>query len=217
MTLSDLWESTRRALLLVTAFLGLVGCAAHRVDTPSTRAPDVTSGILRLISAHSLGQGCPIDAHVLLTARHVATKARIVGPPEPVPVIWSDPAGHTGSAWLVAFDARRDLAMMQSDRPFHKWYPRATTEPPIDERVQIVGYDYTTPLRPQVAHVRVLNIVSAHLVLSSGAAPGFSGSCVLDSRGAVVGIFVGLVGGARQHGLAVSVYGEWSDVGRGRK
>lgn len=171
---------------------------------------ELTGGVLQLSSAYGLGQGCPISDTLLLTARHVATRPRLMGPAEYLRVVWSDAEGHSGSAETIEHDARRDLALMRADRPFRRWYAVATQPPTIGEPVLIVGYNDRQQFRRHVVQAEILHIVATHLILSDPGLPGFSGSCVLDIRGRVVGIFIAAIGAdPYSSGVAVGVYGEW--------
>lgn len=203
----------RAASSLVLIAATLSGCAlaqAGAMSAQPARAPEITSGVLQLISARALGHGCPVTETLLLTARHMATAQRLSGPPEPVDVTWSDADGYSGSAVTVAIDARRDLALMRADRAFRRWYPPAATAPEIGETVVIVGYDYRDRLHRQIVRAEIVNLIATHLVLSQPGQPGFSGSCVIDTAGRAVGIFVAAVGpDSARHGLAVAIYGEW--------
>lgn len=203
-------RALRIVLLLVVLLVS--GCAHGRAPLSWSDQPD-TGAMLRVFSYGSVSQGCPISQDRFLTARHVGTAQRPLGAPEGVSVIWSDISGATGSGFLVDFDFRRDLALMQSDAPLPHWYPLAKEPPAVDETVTIAGYDYTDDLKPNIVRVKVKNIVSAHLVLSRGGEPGFSGSCVLNKQGQIVGIFVARVGRDEyENGLAVGVWNQWSDV-----
>lgn len=205
------WLTRAASTLAVMATIS--GCAVAHGPSASTHAvvePDLTGGIVHLISASALGQGCPVTETLLLTARHMATEPRLMGPPDGVAATWSDAEGYSGSAVTVAYDARRDLALMRSDRAFRRWYPRAARAPVVGETVVIVGYDYRDRLRRRIVRAEIVNRIATHLVLSRPGQPGFSGSCVIDTTGHLVGIFVATVGAEQaRHGLAVAVFGEW--------
>jgi S1-C subfamily serine protease len=204
-----IWGARVAGLMLLAAMLA--GCAAPRVPLSTQAVPDLAAGVVQLISPWALGQGCPIAETLLLTARHLATQPQLLGPPAAIEAAWSDADGYSGSAVTIAYDAGRDLALMHADRAFRRWYPRAAAAPMVGETVLIVGYDYRHRLHRQIVRAEIVNLVATHLVLSSAGQPGFSGSCVLDAAGRVVGIFVAAIGldAAPRHGLAVAVYGEW--------
>lgn len=189
---------------------GMAGVSA----ASEPRTPD-TSGVIRLVGNGGFGQGCPFEKTLAYTARHMVVKE------EPFPrnlfYVWSDHEGRSGSAWNAGYDLRRDLAVIHTDKPFHRIYPVATDAPQEGEPLTIVGYDLEDedhPMRPKVVPVKLKNIVSAHLMLGKGGQQGFSGSCVLNAKGEIVGIFHWVVTPAmfKEFGVASAVYGEWGSV-----
>src|SRR3990167_9168387 len=110
--------------------------------------PD-TAAVLRLFSYYGFAHGCPISATTLLTARHVATLELGTGV-RAVTQVWANGHGESGSAWLLDYDSRRDLALMGLDPPVTHWYPLATDPPAPAERVTMLGYNLRGDFEPQI-------------------------------------------------------------------
>jgi V8-like Glu-specific endopeptidase len=169
------------------------------------------SGILALFSPTGMARGCPIGETTVLTARHVAVTESNFGPRQGA-FFWSDAAGVSGTAWTLDYDLRRDLALLQTDRPVSRYYKRADKPPAIGESLTIAGYKFGDRLQMKVITTELLNIVAHHLVLKDGAEQGFSGSCVLNDRNEVIGIFQwGVEYRGSRRGVANGVWGENGD------
>ena len=172
-------------------------------------APSWTlGGIVQLIAANGIAHGCPIGPTTILTARHVAAPAPSFRQNY---FVWSANT-TTGSAWTTDVDWRRDLGVLTSDAPLPYIYGIAADAPVIGEKVAFVGYD--DRLQPRIFHTEIVNIVAAHLVLDSPGAMGASGSCVLNTHNAAVGVFQWSISltGKETHGVASGIWGPWQDV-----
>ena len=182
---------------------------ALAVAVPVAKEPDA-SYVMRLISYYGIAHGCPISSTTLLTSRHVATRERSTGL-QAIPMIWADGRGETGSAWMLDYDVRRDLALMRLEPPVTQWYALAPQPPVIGERVMMAGFNLSGEMEPKVIHAKVTNVIGAHVVLSEKGLPGFSGTCVLNAQNEVIGIFqwaIGPPGEPPRSGVAGGVGGE---------
>lgn len=190
----------------------LAGCAhpAHRPAVPLNLFDP--SGMVHIVTRYGIGQACPISAHEMLTAQHLAVERRLVGLPDRVAMVWSDGGGRSGSAWTLNYDLRRDLALLASDTPLRP-YPIAS-EPPIQGDTLIIGgYDLEHALAPTLRRVRLQRIVAGHLIVTPAGSPGYSGSCVIvPATGEVVGIYFASLVGSPAVGLAVGIWGQQHDV-----
>ncbi len=185
--------------------------------TPAPKPKLETRGFLPFITNFGLAQICPVGEYLALTARHVGTAEKGNGAIERVSGFWSAPTGEHGIGWALDYDYRRDVAIMQSSVAFPHVYAVAGEPPAIKSKVTIAGYEYRpgrVPLMARYITTEVINIVATHLVLEEAGVQGFSGSCVLNARNEVVGVYFGTIGldAGREAGVAAGVWGELGDV-----
>ena len=162
--------------------------------TPADLSPDgfddAHRATVRLLSIRcgelATGSGFAIDAHTLVTARHVVGDAREVR------VSTYDGHDLTSSGSATAPDA--DLAIVRTDAPLPASLPLADADPQVGDAVHVVGYPKGDALTVTSGHVTGERKdpldVNAEPVLVADATvePGSSGSPVLDDDDAVVGV-----------------------------
>jgi S1-C subfamily serine protease len=132
-----------------------------------------------------IGSGFAIDAHTLLTNRHV-----LAGASELEISTWD---GHDEQVSAAAVGRLVDLGVVTSKGtlPYHAL---AEAEPVVGEPVNVVGFPLGGPLT--FSYGRIVGFVSGEdlgvpgqvMRLTADVQPGNSGGPVLDSRGRVVGI-----------------------------
>jgi hypothetical protein len=188
------------------------GCASAP-KTARISAPPDTTGVLAIMGKYSIAHACPVSENLALTAAHVI---------DPRPFDKETPL-H-GSRWsaageegLIDSDAvlrESDLGFISSLKPFPAFYQHAEEAPEVGETLWLVGYNWSgakEAFAEKIIRVEVVRLVAGHLIFNRAGQPGSSGSCVLNSRGELVGINVaGMgVGYKEEVGIAVSVWGAW--------
>ena len=196
------------ALILVL----LMGCAHVGVQRQEPTAPDMDA-ILRVIGRFSTAHACPVSADLALTSAHVTDVRPFDRMMPAFPAAWSDGAGRDGWLTPLRVEIARDLALMQSDRPFARWYVVAAVGPAVGDRLWTLGYDWRrrpTMYGPRLHDVRVLRVVARTVVFEPEIQPGASGACVLNVAGEVVAVNVAVhrAEDERSVGVAVGVWGE---------
>lgn len=179
-------------------------------------APLAPGAPLQLFWIDGVGQGCPIASEYALTARHVALRTYPDGHEEARALVWSA-HDRAGSARAIAWDARRDLALLQLSGATLDFYPISAAQPSVGTSVRIFGYDIGRGFRSRTDRARVLNVLAGHLVLSESGGPGYSGSCVLTASDEIVGVVQWI---ACEEGrcvtVASAVWPPWDDLLRMR-
>lgn len=146
-----------------------------------------------------IGSGFAIDAHTLLTNRHV-----LAGASELEVSTWD---GHDERVAAASVGRLVDLGVVQVDGtlPYHAY---VHARPVPGERVQVVGFPLGGP--ETFSYGRIVGFVSGAdlgvpgkvMRLTANVQPGNSGGPVLDSKGRVVGI-VYAIELATGYGLAI--------------
>jgi S1-C subfamily serine protease len=128
-----------------------------------------------------IGSGFAIDAHTLLTNRHV-----LAGASQLEISTWD---GHDERVGAADVGRLVDLGVVRVDGrlPYHAI---TAAQPMVGERVQVVGFPLTFSYGRIVDFVSGSNLgVSGQVMrLTADVQPGNSGGPVLDSKGRVVGI-----------------------------
>jgi hypothetical protein len=201
------------AFITAMVVIAAMGCAAAQQRPMTTPAAPDTDAILRLVGRFGSAHACPISETLALTSAHVAD-LRPFDPGHPMyPLVWSDGFGHDGNLMPVISFRHRDLALMESDVPFARWYEIAAEAPAPGERLVALGFDWRKVRRlyaPRVFTAELLRIVARTLIFVEGTERGASGSCVLNARGEVVGINAWLheADDGGRGGVAVGVWGQ---------
>ncbi len=188
----------RRGLLLAL----ILGWGPLRAEARSAEPPAV--GPTLVVAGLAIGQGCPVGAQTLLTARHVLRSPD----GEVRHVVWGHGAAG-GRARVIWVDPARDLAVLATDAVLPQVYPLASQPPAEGAPVWLAAYRPTAAFGAATARTTLLRVLAGHLILAARGAPGWSGSCVWDRAGQVVGIFIGHVGTA---GTGVAVWGPWAPL-----
>lgn len=212
MTLATVWAGA--ALLMAVTASGCAPMTAAVAAAPEPPAPAVIG--TTVVTPTGLGQACPVGPRALLTVRHLVERGRASDPSTYAYVVWGQAqAGADGGlARVTMLDAARDLAALEVEQDLARWYPVAEHAPTEGERVEVIGYALDRALAPKRVTARVLRVLGGLIVISSGAEPGFSGSCVWDGAGRVVGVlqWVLMRNGQPADGLASAVWGPWRDL-----
>lgn len=196
--------------LLVGAVALLMGCASRavRASAPELTAPPVVA--TTVVTRDGLAQGCPVGPREILTARHVVEDdGRIYELAS-----WGQ-EGAGGIARVRAVDAARDLAVLEPETDVPTWYPVAEAAPDRGAPLWMVGYDHGRALAPRTVRVSVQRVFAGALVVTRGAEPGFSGSCVWDASGRAVGVLQWVLlrsDGRPGDGIASAMFGAWREV-----
>lgn len=195
------------ALFLVGLWLGRA-----RVPTPQPLpsyadlyaqvAPSVVSVRVGR-SGERIGTGFAIDAHQVVTARHV-----VVGS---LDVQVAELDGERLSARVVGMDARADLALLEvSGGPLQPVLPGRTDTLRVGDTVVAIGAPYGLGHSLAVGVVgslgrRIDDGVLEFLQLSMPLNPGNSGGPVFDGNGRIVGVLTGTHATAQSIAFAVPV------------
>lgn len=200
------------ALMIVSV---LAGCVSRRpLLGPTAAPPEPDVRPTTLFTYRGLAQGCPVEAQLILSARHVVDRPPSEGGPLEW-VAWGQAPDAGGYATVVQLDRARDLVALRPERSTAYQYPAAPSEPQSGEAAWLAGYDLRRGLEWRVVRTRVRAVVAGHLILEDAGGPGLSGSCVWDARGQVIGIYqwrVMLSDGA-ERGIASAWGGRWTTLG----
>ena len=174
-------------------------------------AASLLDGTLSLIGRNSMGSACPISPTQALSAEHVTSLPISNSIHRPMPLIWSDSLGSTGWGVEVSADLTRDLSLFESrEGEFKTFFKISEEEPKPGDMVWILGYDFGKGATRKIYKVKVLNSDGPHLVYDRRAAPGSSGSCVLNMKGEIVAINTGYFSlGDVERGRGFNVWGPW--------
>ena len=184
----------------------------RRLAQQAPAQPD-TDGILRLVGRFAAAHACPVAPDLALTSAHVTDLRPFDRTMPAFPVAWSDAAGLDGWLTPLRVEGARDLALMQSDRPFARYYAVAPASPVAGDRLLTLGYDWRRRVAmygPRVFAVVVLRVVARTVVFEPEIQPGSSGACVLNAAGEVVAVNAAVhrADDSRAVGVAVGVWGE---------
>lgn len=168
-----------------------------------------TSGVAAIFGRFSMGHGCPIGPDTMYTAAHVVSPAPFSDFGTP-PVRWSM-KGSAGIAYVQEIDPSADLALLKSVQAFPKWYKIAEDPPKVEDRVAVVGYDFSRPSKAFMDKIflfKVTWVVAGHLLYDGSGEAGSSGSCVLNENDEVVGINIGytIMNNLKKAGMGVGLW-----------
>lgn len=200
------------AMVVITATVAACATAPARPAAVAQTAPSPrpnTDAVLRLVGRFGAAHACPISDRLALTSAHVAQTDAW----QAYPLKFSDGAGHEGELSLRAAEWSRDLALMESSVPLERWYPIAAEAPKVGERLYALGFDMRRrrdALGPRLFELSLLRVVARNLVAEPTITQGTSGSCVLNSAGAVVAVISWSLPteDLDSAAVAVGVYGE---------
>lgn len=206
----------RPLLLVVTMALGACASApkASRLNPPpQTPKGPKTSAILGLVGLHGglavWGHACPVDDQGIKTiysARHLLLTTTSEGKEILHNFTWEDYEGHKGKAQVQEVSNYRDLGTLTLTGDSPRYYPLARTRPKPGDPVwwREFNNDIHKTLTTEERRSKVLRVRLGHIVIRGLPAFGASGSCLLNSRGEVVGIVVwGRAKGEKNIGGAV--------------
>lgn len=173
------------ALTLSTCF----ACVATNVEQALTvpGIPNEVDPSLSLATPNGgVGHACPIAGEGVLTAAHVVIDkqaGRVVN------VSYSF-KGTEGLGEVVGVSPYKDLALIVVSGPVD-YLPRA--EAKVGDLVFWFEYDFRTRenlLRGRRRFATVIRLVAGTIIFDAPPTPGASGTCLINSEGAVVGIVV---------------------------
>jgi len=177
--------------LAVVALLAVFAACSSRSQPLPVELPGIpldTDPTLAISTADGgIAHACAVDGFII-TARHVvvdeAAKRYVRD------LAWSDGFGNDGFASVVAVSPAVDLAILVvvgDHQP--KYLPSGVVKP--GDEVFWFEYDFRTQanaLRARRRLATVLRIVAQQIILDSVPVGGASGTCLLNTRGEVVGI-----------------------------
>ncbi|MDM7831987.1 S1 family peptidase [Cellulomonas edaphi] len=143
---------------------------------------------LRAVSCDGLatGSGFAVDAHTLVTARHVVDDATSVQ--------LSTYDGHDALATSVRVAAAADLAVVRTRDALPAASALAADDPEVGDDVTVVGYPLGRALDVTTGHVTAVlddpldENTGVVMIADATVEPGSSGSPVLDDEGHVAGV-----------------------------
>ena len=194
---------------LLTVILLLLATTLTAGEQP---APNL-GGILSLFGRFSFAHGCPIAADRVLTNSHVLDIRPFDREMPLFPYRFQSNTEH-GQIVGIEASAREDLAWAVPTPPLSFFYPLAAVAPEIGETLYWVGYDHRNRkngLARKSLSGKVLRVVVGHIIFDTSTPHGSSGSCVLNSRGEVVGLIAwGLyMDNSEELAVAVGTWGDW--------
>ena len=155
-------------------------------------------------SGVATGSGFAVDAHTLVTNQHVVSGARTLQ------VDTYD--GQELSVRTTGVSTVADLAVVRTREALPAHVPLAAADPDAGEAVSVVGFPLGGALTTSRGHVLgavgdpLHAMTSPVLALDARAAPGSSGSAVLDAAGEVVGVvYAGATDASTSYAVPVSV------------
>ena len=201
-----------RVPLSGTIILVLGACASHVVEVPPDGSTSANSW--RDVPQASTRDGgiahlCPYSAHQAYTARHVVLDFEF-GRLWLIPVNWGQ-GDQGGTLFPLMLDARRDLALGCSNKPFPRWFERAAGPPNVGDKVHVPVYDWFKKGAPRnEIELTVAEVVGGTIRFESSPNPGSSGACILDDENRIVAIASGGLPGLTSFGMAV--WGKWGEI-----
>jgi len=189
---------------------GLLVLTASTLTAEEQKAPD-TGGILSLFGRFSFAHGCPIATDRVLTNAHVLDLRPF---DRDIPLFPYRFQSDTEQGQLIGLGAstREDLAWATPTPLLSFFYPLATDAPAVGDTLYWLSYDRSNRkkgLTRKPLSGKVLRTIVGHIVLDTPTPPGSSGSCVLNSRGEVVGLIAWGLDMENTEELTVAV-GVWS-------
>jgi len=136
---------------------------------------------------------CPVGPREALTALHCVSRRVDSGDRLFYSTTWSMLGGSAGSAIPIAFDTRRDLAVLKSDTDFGGWNRLAQKQPVVGDRVSVGSYLWDKWMKPVLVWTTLKTVIAGNLVYDKNPGGGSSGSCVFAESGEVIGINYGWV------------------------
>ena len=192
--------------LLTAALLLLATSLSAGEQVPNT------GNILSLFGRFTFAHGCPIAADRVLTNAHVLDLRPF---DREMPLFPYRFQSDTQEGLVIGMGAsvREDLAWAVPTPPLSFFYPLASNAPAVGETLYWLSYDRSNRkkgLTRKPLSGKVLRVVVGHIILDTETPPGSSGSCVLNSRGEVVGLIAWGLEMDNTEELTVAV-GTWSD------
>lgn len=196
-----MWQKVIASCLVLILSFGCASLGANFAP-PASNPPQVVKDAALYVprladESLSLGHGCPVSPTEMLSAKHVLTRTLPDGSRVHKVVVWDDMKGHLGEIMIPdpgALAPNRDLVVGLSNVEFEKFFYYNREPLALGEKLYTVNFDFN----------RTEGIIFPNFIVEStyrgpfvgyllmGGAPGFgaSGSCVFNSKGEVVGIFV---------------------------
>jgi hypothetical protein len=173
----------------LAALLALAMASGAYPDQPKS-TPD-TAKIISVSGRFSLAQACPVAPDIAITAAHVVDPRPFDRSTPAFPVRGESVDGFwTLQTWRLFYV--EDLALMEPvEGKFPRFYQIAEKAPLPGERLWWMGYDFSNQKRAfqrREFSSEVLAVVAGLIILKNDTPQGTSGSCVLNSKGEVVGI-----------------------------
>lgn len=193
---------TYAGLILCVLFLGLIGLTAYDMHTarPYTGRVYAAQNVWRIMNAHTQGTASPVACRqvkdkwvvTFITAKHLIHDVK-----DDWEVSRNKQTLIEGS--LISQHAPEDAALVAfTSATYIDIIPIESRSPVFGEEVWAVGY-------PGLEQPIITQGIVSHLFLASASSfYGCSGGPVIDSRGRVIGIVVGILG-VHHLGRTVSV------------
>lgn len=176
---------------MLLAALCLSACSA-RSSAPVVEPELPAPAAIALVGKYGLAHACPVAGFVV-TAAHVAYHPLMTGGgivEVPLRYMYETAEGQLGTADPFVPNRYVDLAILATEPAITVFYPMGPM-PTVGDRVAWVEYDFRKvdmAFRPRIRTARVVNRVAGHILLDAEPVPGASGSCLMNTRGEVVGI-----------------------------
>lgn len=192
----------KKAIALATILVLSVSCVAPvtaNFAPPAPAPPDVIQDAALYIprianSEVSMGHGCPVTDHLMISARHVLAKDLPDGSFQLDKGMWDDMKGNVGFVEAIRYDEFRDLAIGYSAHPFAKTFTYATDPLALGDTVYTINFDYDRQEGIVYPNFVIASTYKGpfvgYLLLGESAGFGASGSCVFNSKGEIVGIYI---------------------------
>ena len=169
---------------------------------PFLPSPDYDK-IMHIAGRWGIAQACPAGDRVYTAAHNIEPFLEYLG--EVMPYAWEDDLGNAGYLLPIEFNHARDVVRANTWGDSPMYYPIALEEVQVGDWVTWV--EYGKRHERVIRTATVFSALAGKIYFDQTPNPGASGSCLLNRRGAVVGV---VVWGHDDHGGGEQIVGRWA-------